>query len=268
MGYSELFESVADVWLVWLVSSSFVAVITYRAIRTANWRSIASFMQDDRGASYAIPYVMTFPVFLLFICWTIQSSLILITKFGSVHSAHRAARTAVVWRSANPDGQSQGWSDASDRAQRSAALSMAPFATGYSRFRVLYVDYPGAISRAVTASFYAPAYSQLYEMLASETDAGNSLPRGSYVRQKYQYAAAMTTVSMEEAENRFNADLTVTVNHRMPLVVPLTGRLLGNIHFSGRAYYRDVPATVVMQLETPETPDRGLGIAYDPARAN
>ena len=265
---STLFEGVVDVWLVWLFGVLGVVALSYRAFRFPQWKSVFVFIKDERGVSYAVPYVMTFPIYLIFICWTIQSTMILMTKFGTVQAAHMAARTAVVWRSADQDDQRRGWERAQRKAQHAAALSLTPVASGFSRFQVLYETYPGALVRSVRASPGSIVYNELYNRFAEETEAGRNLAKDSYVKQKYLYAAAMTRVVLRESANRFNGELTVQVSHRMPLQVPLTGRLLGQLDLTRKAFYRDIRSTAEMPLETPESPTLRLGIDYDPALAN
>ncbi len=265
---STFFEGVVDVWLVWIVSVLAIVALSYRAFRFPRWKTVFVFLNDERGASYAIPYVLTFPIYLTFICWTIQSTMILMTKFGTVQAAHMAARTAVVWRSADQNDQSRGWNLAEQKAQHAAALSLTPVASGFSRFQVLYATYPGALSRSVRAIPGSIVYDQLYRRFAQQTEAGNDLAKASYVKQKYIYAAAMTRVALQESANRFNGELNVQVSHRMPLHVPLTGRLFGRLDLTRKAFYRDIEASTVMPLDTPESPSLRLGIDYDPALAN
>jgi hypothetical protein len=120
-------------------------------------------------------------------------------------------------------------------------------------------------ARAIPGSF---AYHYLYTQFAEETQAGSNLAKESYVKQKYVYAAAMTRVTLRESANRFNGELTAQVTHRMPLQVPLTGRLFGQLDLTRRAFYRDIRSTAVMPLETPESANLRLGIDYDPTVAN
>lgn len=265
---SIFFEDVADVWLIWILSVAAIVALSYRAFQFPQWKTVFVFLNDERGASYAIPYVLTFPIYLIFICWTIQSTMILMTKFGTVQAAHMAARTAVVWRSADQNDQTRGWNLAQEKAQHAAALSLTPVASGYSQFRVLYATYPGAVGRSVRAIPGSIVYNQLYRRFAQKTAAGRDLAKDGYVKQKYLYAAAMTRVTLRESANRFNGELNVQVSHRMPLHVPLTGRLFGRLDLTRKAFYRDIEASTVMPLDTPESPTLRLGIDYDPALAN
>jgi hypothetical protein len=268
LNLSELFEGVQDVWLIWLAGVLGVVSMSHRAMRRPQWKNVLDFHQEDRGASYALPYMMVFPIYLIFMCWTIQGTMMLMTKFGVVHAAHMAARTAVVWRSADQYDQRRGWDTAQRNAQHAAALSLAPYACGFSRYQLLYPTYPGALARSARAIPGSIVYHYLYTQFAEETQAGRNLAKESYVKQKYVYAAAMTRVTLRESANRFNGELTAQVTHRMPLQVPLTGRLFGQLDLTRRAFYRDIRSTAVMPLETPESANLRLGIDYDPTVAN
>ncbi len=262
--WEQLLATDRDVWALWLVSSSLLCVLVGWALRHRNWSSLTGFLRDERGAGYMLPYMMTFPIYMIFVSWTIQSSMILIVKFGVIHSAHMAARSAVVWRSADPYSQAKGWQLAQEKARQAATVSMVPFASGYrGHTQLCLLTNPGRFAESAPQAF---VYDQLYRQLASHTAAGNSLAKSDFVQRKYLYAAAMTTgVALEEQSNDFNRDLSVDVTFRMPIHLPLTGRLLGHLHWTGRGYYRDISARAVLPLETPESPDRLLGIGYDPS---
>lgn len=264
--WEQLLANDRDVWAIWLISSSLLCGLVGWSLRHRNWPSLTSFLRDEGGASYMLPYMMTFPIYMIFVCWTIQSSMILIVKFGVIHSAHMAARSAVVWRSADPFSQAKGWQLAEEKARQAATVCMVPFASGYRGHTQVYQLSLSGQTRAIKAIPQSLMYDQLYRQLASHTAAGNSLAKSDFVRRKFRYAAAMTTdVVLQEQSNSFNRDLSVDVTFRMPIHLPLAGRLLGTRHWTGRGYYRDITARAVLPLETPETPDRLLGIGYDPS---
>ena len=262
----DLTYSVEDVWLIWIASITALCILVFFSLRCRNWGSVLHFFRDERGASYALPYMMTFPIYMIFVCWTVQSSMILIVKIGVMHSAHMAARSAVVWRSADPFSQSRGWELAEEKARQAATVTMVPFASGYRGHTNVYRFDPAGQMRAWRAYPQAFAYDRLYRQLASHTEAGDSLAKSDFVQRKYRYAAAMTTdVVLLETANAFNAELSTEVTFRMPIHVPLAGRLLGKIHETGQGYIRDISAKSILPLETPESPDRLLGIGYDPS---
>lgn len=260
---NEFLHANTDAIAVWLVSTAVLSILIYRSIRYGCWRDVKAFFADESGASYALPYLMSFPIYLFFVCLVVQSTMIMLVKIGTMHAAHVAARTAVVWRSGTPDSDSFNLSLANEKARNAAAVTMTPFASGLeSHRRVFRLDMMAGI-RAAAAIPGSYAYDQLYRQLARNTNAGTRVLRPTYVRAKYQYAAAMTDVSIERHVNEFSKPIVVTVNHRMPLYIPGTGRILGQMHWSRGFYFRDVESVATLPLETPESPDLLLGIEYD-----
>lgn len=264
---SELFYSIEDVWAIWLISCGALSALLYRSLRVAHWRTVANFLRDEQGASYALPYMMAFPVYMLMVCFVIQSSMIIIVKIGVMHSAHMAARSAVVWRAADPQDHARGLELAEDKAQYAAVMAIAPVASGYTAHQnVFFYDLGGAQLKAAAALPKSFGYQLLYEQLAGNTEAADNLAEADYVRRKFIYASAMTDVELSDHVNAFNQSLSAEVNYRMPIHIPGAGRVMGTLHWSGKGYYRDITARAMLPLETPESPDGFLGIQYDPTR--
>jgi hypothetical protein len=263
--YSNLLDSVADVWVIWLASSLIFSLLVFRSFRSQHWRTVAVFLRDERGASYALSYLMTFPFYLMTVCFVIQSTMILIVKIGVMHSAHVAARSAVVWRPAHPDNHQQGLNNARDKARHAAALALAPYASGLEAHRKLYVLRPQSAARLPRAMAEAFAYDELYrKWLAKHSEAKDCLAKPEFVQRKYTYASAMTNLTLSSHANRFNEQLSANVDFLMPIHIPGTGWMLGS--WSPVGFYRNVKATATLPLETAETPDGRLGIGYDSSR--
>lgn len=262
-------ESVEDVWLIWLLSTSALTFVVYRALRVNQWSKWSQFFKEERGASYALSYLMTFPFYLMLVCWVIQSSMILLVKIGLTHAAHSAARSAVVWRSASLRSNADGLLLANEKSQHAAAMAMVPYASGLREHAKLYLLDPQYMNggRYAIATAEAVGYEKLFREFAKHSEAGGSAPKSDFVHRKYIYAAMMTKVTLQPHRFNFNEPLRVTVSFRMPLHIPGTGRVLGSLHWTGLGYYRDVTATAALPLETPDTEDprRGLGINYDSA---
>ena len=239
--FTELFHSVEDVWAIWFISCALLSVLVYRAFRFQHWRSLTSFMRDERGASYALNYLMTFPFYLITVCWVIQSTMILIVKIGVMHSAHVAARSAVVWRPADPEDDDDGLETAEDKAQSAAAWAMTPYASGLERHEDLIPIWRRFTPRAFKAEIEAFAYDELYRHFAQDSEAQESLAVPEFVRRKFRYASAMTDVTLSDHENRFNEELSATVEFRMPIHIPGAGWVLGS--WSSNGFYRDIEAT-------------------------
>jgi hypothetical protein len=260
---SEFFHGNADAWAIWLISAGIFSILVYRSFRYGCWREVNAFLADEAGASYALPYLMTFPIYLFTVCLVVQSTMIMLVKIGTMHAAHSAARSAIVWRSGTPDSDSSNLVLANEKARQSAAATMTPFSSGLEAHRKVFQFDMVARFRSVVAIPGSYVYDKLYRQLVSNTNAGNRVLKPTYVRAKYQYAAAMTDVTIDRHINEFSQPLVVRVKHRMPIYIPGTGRILGQMHWSRRFYYRDVESVATLPLETPESPDLRLGIEYD-----
>jgi hypothetical protein len=275
----EIFRSVEDVWVVWLLGGGVLAWLIARAGRPRRWRHFASFLADERGASYALPYVLTFPFYVLLICVFIQATMILMVKMGSIYAAYAAARSAVVWRSAEPyaadDSTAAGF--ATDRAQRAAALAMTPMATSLNaHFLAVAAHRPFASPRVAQSVVLCPLYYGAYTKMLGlnvQSRSGASgpsfIPSGefnspaseTYVAAKLRYALMATDVDLTIENNEFNADLKATVSYVMPMHVPGVGRFLGQGPAS-MYYARTITSSAVLPLETPLSDNKRLGIPY------
>ncbi|MGE3775546.1 MAG: TadE/TadG family type IV pilus assembly protein [Pirellulaceae bacterium] len=255
-----------DVWLIWLASCGVLSLLVARSLRSLPWSAWSAFWRDERGASYALSYLMTFPFYLMIVCWVIQSTMILIVKIGVMHSAHMAARSAVVWRSADPSSNQAGQSLAEDKARQAAALTLTPFASGLDAHQYIFAYTWDAPSRLPGAIGKSVEYELLYRQLAKHSEAKDCLADSAFVRRKFIYASVMTNVTLTAPRNRFNEPLSAEVRFRMPVHIPGTGWILGTLHPSRKGFYRDVRATATLPLETPDTPDGLLGIEYDPSQ--
>jgi hypothetical protein len=262
--FTHLIHSVADVWIIWGLGISLLLIVVYRSLNSRRWTSLREFARDEEGASYALAYMMAFPVYMLTVCIVVQATMMLIVKCGVMYAAHNAARAAVVWRSTGPSDE-EGLELAEEKAHNAAVLAVTPFASGNDAHRKLYQYDPFRGSRALLALPKAYAYDILYRLMATHTEAQDSLAKSKYVRDKFIYASAMTDVSLAEHTNEFNESLSVTVTYTMPIHIPLAGRLMGTRHSSRRGYYRDIEATATLPLETPESDTGTLGIEYDPS---
>lgn len=297
-----IFESVVDVWLVWALALILIGICSRRVFSRLQLASLRRFHSCEQGASYALPYVFTFPIFVLLMAVFVQASLILICKIGTVYSAYSAARTFIVWQSASTHfGPSSNKFDfAKFKACRSASMAMVPFASSNPRhLEDMYPTFPAVIgSDGVGGNFVfstfalgllinvdQPLYSQMYERLladANQHDSGtvhkviadrHQGAHSTYIRNKFRFAVASTRVNCTEADKliEWNKDVAIRVRYRMPFHVPGTARILGGQSmkpwwFVGpTTYFRDIESTVTMPSEAAKTPDGKIGIPYQPS---
>lgn len=259
-------------------------------------------MACEEGASYALPYVLTFPIFVLLMAVFVQASLILTCKIGTVYSAYAAARVYIVWQSASEDVSVGGknFDFAKFKSARSASLAMVPFASSNPRhLKDMYPTFPVVIgSDGVGGNFVfstfamgllinidRPFYTQMYNRLleeANKNDTGivhkviKNKKQGAsdeYIENKFKFAVASTRVqcSAHDKLAKWNEDVTVTIRYRMPFHVPGTARILGGKSmkpwwfFGPTTYYRDIESNVTLPSEAAKTPNGKIGIPYQPS---
>ena len=302
---SALFESVVDVWVVWAVTLLLLTWLTRKVLGNFRLARVRRFHGEESGASYALPYMLTFPIFILIMACFIQATLILMAKIGTVYAAHSACRTYIVWQSA---GQGASVPIIGDfdypkyKAKRAATMAMVPFASSFEQHRTnLYPTFPidvGAVfgdgdgimpSTAANLLTYVDreAYLRMYRRTLAnankeEQGAGTftsdiilNRKQGStdqYIKNKYLYAAAATRVYTPEDMVKWNGDLEVKVKYRMPFLIPGTARFLGGTRYAlyewfglGGTFYRDIESTAKMPAEAAKTDDGKVGIPYQPS---
>jgi len=280
-----IFESVGDVWLVWILSLLLIGYCMRRLFSQFRFSNLRRFHRSEAGASYALPYIMTFVCFVFLMAMFLQASLMLVTKFGTMYSAHAAARTFVVWQSAAPEDVSVVGIDfnyARLKANRAAVMAMVPYASCSKRHQSGL--FPGA--KAISYVKYKAdslLYRRIYERTletANEKDSHRTHtgiiknPKGGaskeYMEAKYIYAGAAVSVDLPEEIVAWNDDMAVKVTYRMPFHIPGTARMLGGQRtfyswWTSGPFYRDIESTVVLPSEAAKTADGTIGIPYQPS---
>ncbi len=289
------FESVGDIWLIWALCLIALSLLLWRGLSRFKWPSLREFARDEEGASYALPYVLTFPFVMLLVCLMIQSSLILLVKFGTVYAGYAASRSAIVWRSSDPESDKKGLANAEYYAHRAAMLAMTPFSSGYRDHaeRIFAAQLARAIStgefpfsnsevHTIALDQLFDLYSDMYFRLAKQHSESsghspiikspNALAREEYVKNKLIYAGLATEVEFDEKFKNggveWNDDVKVTVKHRMHLHIPGAARALSNARggsfWNPLFFVRDIESTVTLPSEAPRELGK-LNVPYDPA---
>ena len=294
----QIFESVEDIWIIWAISFVTLLVWFRYSAKGLSAESFRRFFKNQSGASYALPYVLTFPIYLLLMAVLLQASLILLCKLGTISAANAAARTVTVWQSAYSSDQESAKGFAQFKAKRAAVMAMAPFANSSQRdFDKLFPLFPGqfgdifsgeildidstAVNLLVNVDqyVYASAYSRMLTEANSRDSASTheiiKAPKGGvnagYIRRKYLYAAAATWVEFPDEIVAWNDDLKVTVKYRMAFHIPATAKVFGgsvplfNRFFNSNVNTRDIESSVTIASEAAETPEKTVGIPYDPS---
>lgn len=227
---------------------------------TRSLRTIRRFATRTRGTSYSLPFVMIVPLYLIVILTTIEVGFLFLARIGTQYAAHAAARSAVVWRSAQPAERRD------ERVYQSAALALAPFVGG--RQRELDSAGPPPAWAAEFATDFSDAVRR-FEAPAASADPcirrpyqrSRTPPDADFLRRKFLIAAARTTVTVTPADpNDPRTALTVTVNFRAPLYLPVVSRFLDPDGSPPFEY--PVTATVTLPADGPTTKDGIVGIDY------
>ncbi|MDC0936656.1 hypothetical protein OAS39_10245 [Pirellulales bacterium] len=287
--WSECFRSVGDVWFVWLACVAVLAWSVRRSVGRLNLRRLQVALADERGATYVLPYMLTFPIYLLVMCLMIQSTMILMVKMVSMQAAQATARSAVVWRSAHPFDDKGGGNLAVERGHYAAAIAMTPVASSQdthmenplleSDIFHKATDLDWAHLRQSIYRNSLQAYQDAYRDIASDnverdevrTNPVVRLPDeiapDKYLDKKLRYAAWATRVEIDSDPkyNQWNEPFTIELVYLMPMNIPGAGRILGQFHGRGEFHSRLIVTKATMTMESPKTENRRLGIGYAPS---
>ncbi len=274
-------ESVQSVWVLWIVSMFASLALARMALRFRPWRTMAQFSRDERGSSYALPYVMSVPFLLIIVCTALQGTLIIVAKIGTVNAAYAASRAAIVWQGACPDSARDSRQVAEFYADRAAVVGMIPFAAGIKMRQVSAMLRTSLPTRGgVNVLLKQSIYERVYRRLAGMHPSGATSPiirdpdaqtPSNYLRQKILVAAMLTDAEIVNRADvaTFNQDVEVRVNYRMPLQVPFGAAAfnsdgLGAFFSSTRYYSRTIRTTVKLPSEAANTSTGRLEVPYYP----
>jgi hypothetical protein len=180
--------------------------------------------------------VLVVPFYAFVVCLVVEASLILVVKLGTIYAAYAAARSQVVWRSAQPD-------LADEAAQLSALHAMVPFASS------------SPLHARGGGGGLSDTYIQAYQKYTFGK-AGSG-----YLAAKYAQAAAATRVDVRADDGHPDGDITAIVTYEMPLHVIGIGRLLGDRN-AGGYFTRTITSQITLQNDAPVSEDGTLGINY------
>jgi Flp pilus assembly protein TadG len=198
-------------------------------------RAIDRFANEETGGAYTLSYVMVIPILMLLTCITVETTMLMSAKVGTVYSAWSGARTAIVWASAMDD-----WSDVEEKVEQAAIQSFVPFSSGMGKKG----------STPARASDYATAYKSFTNKPAS----------GNYIRAKYANAADRLNVKTNGQPASHDSDISVTVEYKFRFNIPGIGKRLGEK--DGDGYFFPLKSKATLQNEGPKNEQQELGIGY------
>jgi hypothetical protein len=278
---------VGDVWAIWFVCAAILGWLLVRVLRRVSVASLRFAAADERGATYMLPYVMTFPIYMLVMCLMIQTTMILNVKLFSMHAVSAAIRSAVVWRSAHPYSTDLGGHLAVEHAHHAAAVAMVPIASSQTQHLANPLLESSIYHRGTGLNWYilrelvyantSDAYLATYRQIAEDNVRLDRVKTNNFVRypdqiapldyldRKVKYAAWATRVEVDSNDelNEWNHDFKVELDYIMPMNLPGAGRILGQFHGRGEFHSRLIHTEAYMPMETPKTRNRLIGIGYD-----
>lgn len=220
-------------------------------------------LRRQRGVSYPLGYALIAPFYLTILLFAVEAGFLLFAQLGTHYAAHMAARSAVVWRDAQPARLRE------DRVRQAAVTALAPFVGG--RQRELDEAGPGHPEAEEEAIDFADAVRE-YEARAVAIDPAiprpyrrsRTPPDAGFLQRKYRHADARLTLTLDPPlsakQTDPHAETTVTVEFRAPLYLPVVSRFLDR---DGTAPYEfPLSATATLPGDGPISRDRTVGIDY------
>lgn len=271
-GFHAYAESVEWVWLAWAGSVVAVVLLLVRTVRGFTAADARRLARDESGAAYSLAYVLTAPVYVIFVCTVVETTMILVAKIGTVNAAYAATRCYVVYHGPDLNADEDAASgcpplppQADDRrvhatelARLAGVRAMVPFASP-SRF---HADGPTWPPDLIGTDAYTEAARQYAGRAGTPVNA-------AVIRAKYRYAykaVGPVEVSKPEREPK-ERPVKLTLVYRAPLHIPVVARLMGDRSpWGGRYRVLEIRTTVSLPDELPLSDDCRLGIRHDPPR--
>lgn len=246
--YQDIAGSIERIWVIWAASLVALGWLTIRLLHRVRWPHLRGIALDEDGAAYTLSYVMVIPLYVLFMCLVVETTLVILAKFGTNYASYAAVRSAIVHYTNKDLPTAESW------AQRAAVKAFVPFANGVEE-----------LGSTVSADPEVDAYWQAYREYATKPASER------YIRAKYAYARKHLAADLElepvgeqSKDEPWLADMTVKVRYRYSFHVPIVGRLLGQTDSQGTYYM--VHSAATLQSEAPKNEQQALGIDYEPWR--
>lgn len=247
--FRDFFIGAELIWAGWLLLVVIWIVWTRRFFRGLSLRRARRLAKDERGVSYTLAFVFTCPVYLTLCCLIFETSMLLMTKIGTVYSAYAGARAAATWEAMQP-----GLRD--ERVRQAAAMALASIVS------------TGNLSEDAGPAALVPDEKGLPANAEQQADqyvaALEAFSRGAVDREKlrrhYLRVAARTSVTVEIPKKVRGGDVTVTVEYRAPFIIPGIAKILDPDHTA--PYEMPIRTTVTLNLEYPVSANGTVGIDY------
>jgi hypothetical protein len=261
---SHMISGSLDLWFVLFLSIFSVAWLTKRFIHACHARSLRRLANDQVGATYMLPLVLTAPFYVLLIAMIVECTLLLTQKIGAVGAAYSAARAAAVWLpydNAMPQ-DAPDYTPLENRqtmVRLAAARALFPYASG-SNAHVGSESLPEIVKQ-----------TGKQQIEAFRTYANNSRFEDEYLARKFAYAFRGTKVTIKYLNPEsgkeygrqdvpaFNAKIRLTLHYEAAIHTMGVGRLLGQRSAVGSYFVHPTVTTVMLENEGVKASGSSIG---------
>lgn len=207
-------------------------------------RPIREIIWAEDGVSYALPFVMTMPIFLVIILAIVQTGLLLLTKVAVVRATAVAARSASVWLPHQdiPIETRQKW------IRHAACLSLTPFA-------------PATMNEAIPVP-EGPAQDCL-PLLAAQANRYEASTTAYPIIAKYMQTESrldLTATDLTTPDAQDNGKYRIDLAFHTPIYSPFLHLMFNNGSRVPRSYV--IRHAYEMSGDAARSLDRHLGIFY------
>jgi hypothetical protein len=91
----DLFSSFRLIWAIWAGSLLLTTWFTIRGLRHVRPAHLQQIAYDENGAAYTLSYVMVVLLYVFFMCLVVETTLLILAKFGVNYAAFAGARSAI-----------------------------------------------------------------------------------------------------------------------------------------------------------------------------
>jgi hypothetical protein len=229
-------------WAIAIVLLAWALVAASRRARL-NWRRLRD-LAGEEGFAYSLSFILTIPFLMLIVALVVETTLLLAVHGGTFFAAYAAARSAIVWTTAQPAGTSD------TRVRIAAVHAMTPFASGNPTHQL------GLDTNVNENTRFA--YMGLYRSYVPDGPLGEQ-----YLLRKLVYAHHAIALHFDPPAH-FDAPITATIRYEHPFHWRIIGRALGHPAPWGGPYHTyTVQASVTLQNEGARNDEQTLGIRYD-----
>jgi Flp pilus assembly protein TadG len=226
---------------------------------------VKKFNTDEHGASYTITFILSLPFIMGLIALMMETTFILVAKFGTLHAAYMAGRSAIVWTTSDhndypvngAEGYFRKFPSTQEKAEIAAVRAMVPFAGGF---------YNKSNTNSRQADQYVKVYREFISDSAEQLQSKQLDKRGksiqmsdNFIRNKLAYAQQATKVKLtgksENGNEPWQLDVVAEVSYEFPYAV-------ARIPWFRERVECTIKSKAAFQNESPKNKNAKLGIDF------